>query len=241
MRSPPAPPAAASALQACLLPVPLDPSPHCPPSQEFHHGGRYYKGKGKEFQEWLRDYYPSAFVMHLERAEGGRQDLAYDAAVPMYINRKYMVEFLHEKLDAAGHSNVLEDFLYVAHTKDEFIAMTRANAIIDLLVARPMRWLAGKSAELVDWSPFSMGPVLDTVEQLFERAAHDGSILLDPNLNIFKDVAASQSAYREYVKHVYEEDTVLSPDGKTKHLQYKLARDELFNPTDESNHSERAR
>ena len=42
-------------------------------SQEFHHGGRYYKGKGKEFAKWLRDNYPKVFVMHLERAEGGRQ------------------------------------------------------------------------------------------------------------------------------------------------------------------------
>ena len=173
--------------------------------------------------------------MRLERAEGGRQDLAFDAAVPIYINRKYMVEFLHEKLDAAGHSNVLEDFLFTAHTKDEFIAMTRANAVIDLLIARPMRWMAGKSAEMVDWSPYSMGPVLDTVEELFERAARDGSVLLDPNLNVFKDVAASQPAYRDYLKNVYEEDTVLSPDGKTKHMQYKLAHDELFSPTDESN------
>ena len=60
--------------------------------KEFHHGGRYYKGKGKEFSEWLRDRYPNAFVMHLERAEGGRQDLDYDAAVPMYVMRRYMVE-----------------------------------------------------------------------------------------------------------------------------------------------------
>ena len=29
--------------------------------------------KGKEFLEWLKDHSPSVFVMHLERAEGGRQ------------------------------------------------------------------------------------------------------------------------------------------------------------------------
>jgi hypothetical protein len=208
--------------------------------QEFHHGGRYYKGKGKEFHEWLLDRYPSAFVMHLERAEGGRQDLAYDAAVPMYINRKYMVEFLHERLDIAGHTNVLEDFLYIAHTKDEFIAMTRANAIIDLLIARPMRWMAGNSCKMENWSPFSMGPVLDTVEELFERVARDGSVMLDPNLDVFKDVASTQPAYRDFLKYMYEEDTVLSPDCKTRFPQYRLARDELLSPADESNQRTRA-
>ena len=41
--------------------------------KEFHFGGRYYKGKGKEYQQWLRDTYPEAFVMRLERADAGRQ------------------------------------------------------------------------------------------------------------------------------------------------------------------------
>ena len=50
---------------------PSEGAPIC--AQEFHHGGRYYKGKGKEFWEWLKDTYPSEFVMHFERAEGGRQ------------------------------------------------------------------------------------------------------------------------------------------------------------------------
>eukprot|EP00966_Prymnesium_polylepis_P144128 3327339-Prymnesium_polylepis.1 len=119
------------------------PVPSRAASQEFHHRGRYYKGKGKQFQKWMRDNYPSVFVMHLERADGGRQDLEYDAAVPMYIMRPYIVEFLHAKVFTAGHKNVLEDFLYTTHRTTEYIAMMRANAIIDLLVARPMRFLAG--------------------------------------------------------------------------------------------------
>lgn len=41
--------------------------------KEFHHGGRYYKGKGAEFSSWMLEHYPNAFYMHLERAEGGRQ------------------------------------------------------------------------------------------------------------------------------------------------------------------------
>ena len=54
--------------------------------KELHHGGRYHKGKGKEFAETMRDAHPKAFMMLFERAEGGRQDLDYDASVPMYVN-----------------------------------------------------------------------------------------------------------------------------------------------------------
>ena len=179
--------------------------------------------------------------MHLERAEGGRQDLDYDAAVPMYVMRKYIVEYLQSRVYAKGHKNILEDFLFAANCTTQYIAMMRANAIIDLLIARPMRWMAGKSGEMLDWSPFSMGPVLETVEELFERAANDGSVLLNPaNSHVFQSVEDTQPAFRDYLKYIYEEDMSLSPDGKHTYPQYKLALDELLNPTDETNIRTRA-
>lgn len=188
--------------------------------KEFHHGGRYYKGKGKEYAEFLRDKHSSAFVMLLERAEGGRQDLDYDAAVAMFINVTYMVEFLHARVFCPGHSNLLEDFIYITHCKIEFVAMMRANAAIDLLIAKPMRWLAGKSAELVDWSPYSMGKVFDMIEELFMRAKDDGSVLLD-RVNtweaFWKPITDTQPAFAEYFEHLYHKEVVLAPDGKTKH------------------------
>ena len=131
--------------------------------------------------------------------------------------------------------NVLEDFLYVSHCTLEYIAMLRANAIIDLIVARPMRWLCGKSAARLDWSPYSMGPVLDRLEGLFERAAQDGSVLIDPGLNFWKPVVDTQPAFRDYMQHVYTKETCRSPDGKTTHLQYQKALDELLDPSDETN------
>lgn len=154
--------------------------------KEFHHSCRYYnnyKGKGRSFSVWLRETYPKDFSLHLERADGGRQDLDYDAAIPLYVDRKYFVEYLHEHVYANDHKNILEDFLFVVFRSQQYVAMTRANAIIDLLISRPMRWLSGKSASLTNWSPFSMGAVLDLVEQFFLRAQHDGSLFLDPELN----------------------------------------------------------
>ena len=160
----------------------------------------------------------------------------------MYIMRPYIVEYLHKKVFIAGHKNVLEDFLYKTHSTTEYIAMMRANSIIDLLIARPMRWLTGRSAGLVDWSPYSMGPVLDTVESLFERAARDGRVLLDPALHdpaspsyLWKTLVESQPDFRDYLEYTYSKDVALSPDGKEKHLRYKLAREELLNPSEETN------
>ena len=72
--------------------------------KNFHHGCRYYKGHGKDFGEAMRDNHPTDFVMLYERAEGGRQDLDFDASVPMYVNVEYVVEYLHPKVHAQAHT-----------------------------------------------------------------------------------------------------------------------------------------
>lgn len=105
------------------------------------------------------------------------QDLDYDAAVPLYVNRRFFVEFLHMRVFQKGHKikNILEDFIYVTFRSTQYVAMVRANALVDILISRPMRWLSGKSSQLVNWSPRSMGEVLDIVEQFFVQAQYDGT------------------------------------------------------------------
>ena len=89
----------ASWMHPCVLPC----------HQEFHHGCRYYKGKGREYGVWLMDTHPTDFVIHLERAEGGRQDLDYDAAIPLYVNRRcVIVECLHAIVFSSDYPTVLE-------------------------------------------------------------------------------------------------------------------------------------
>ena len=213
--------------------------------KEFHHGNKYYKGKGREFWVWMKANYPTAFSIHFERAEGGRQDLDYDAAVPLYIMRPYMVEFLHGVVFGADHSNILEDYLYIAFSSEQFIAMTRANAIIDLLISRPLRWLSGRSHEMGacdgTWSPVSMGSALDLVEQIFVKASVDGAVLLDPQLNIFSTIAQKEKMFAAHLEYMYEKDTMVAADGVTKHLVYQLAREELLSPKDPTNAASRLR
>ena len=208
--------------------------------KEFHHGNRYYKGKGREFWVWLKQNYPAVFVMHLERAEGGRQDLDYDAAVAMYIIRRYMVEFLHLHVFGADHSNILEDFLYITLSAVEYIAMLRANAIIDLLISRPLRFLSGSAYKLNNFSPLSLGTVgkkgaLDITEEVMVRASTDGSILLDRSLDIYAPIRSEQPRFQEWHDHMFTKAHCLGPDNKTKHFHWKLALDEVLSPTDPTN------
>lgn len=203
--------------------------------KEFHHSCRYYKGQGRSFTVWLRETHPASFCLHLERADGGRQDLDFDAAIPLYIDRPFFVEFLHERVYEPKHQNILEDFLYVTFRSTQYIAMIRANALVDILISRPLRWLAGKSSELQNWSPYSMGEAFDAVEQFLIRARHDGSLFLDPDLDIFKDIAEQQPAFAHWREYTFKEEFRLAPDGRTKHLLYQRALQELLHPSDATN------
>ena len=80
--------------------------------KEFHAGGEYAKGKQREFHAWLKVHHPSTMHMHFERASGARQDIAFDGAVPIFVNRKIMLEFLQTLVAAPGHDNKLEKFLW---------------------------------------------------------------------------------------------------------------------------------
>lgn len=205
--------------------------------KEFHHSCRYYKGQGRSFNVWLRETHPTGFCIHLERADGGRQDLDYDAALPLYVDRPFFVEFLHDRVFEPQHKNILEDFLYVTFRSTQYIAMIRANALVDILISRPLRWLSGKSSELVNWSPFSMGEAFDAVEQFLMRAQNDGSLFLDPDLDLFKHIADKQPAFARWRVQTFEEEFRLAPDGRTKHLLYKRAQQELLKPSDPTNHA----
>ena len=123
----------------------------------------------------------------------------------------------------------------MAYRSTEYVAMTRANGLIDILISRPLRWLAGNSYQLDNWSPLDLRHALKLVHDVFELAANDGSILLDPALDIFEPIARVQPAFAEWRRYSYQEEKVYSPDGKVPHLIYKLVRDELLNPADPTN------
>lgn len=80
-----------------------------------------------------------------------------------------------------------------------------------------------------------MNWVLDIVDTLFNRAKDDGKILLDPTLSVFEAVADEQPLFREYLRYTFAHEVCLSPDGRTRHLKYKLALDEVTAPSDTSN------
>lgn len=74
--------------------------------------GEYAKGKGREFTAWRVKHYPTHPWIPILRAKGGRQDVALDGAVPIFLNRRLLLEFLHPLVHVPGADNKLEKFLW---------------------------------------------------------------------------------------------------------------------------------
>eukprot|EP00965_Chrysotila_dentata_P167326 5525174-Pleurochrysis_carterae.AAC.1 len=87
---------------------------------------------------WLVENHGGALYLPVERADGGRQDLDFDGALPIYINRIYFVSFLKTLSLQLDRSNILEDFMWTVLRSEEMIALARACTLIDLLVSRPL-------------------------------------------------------------------------------------------------------
>lgn len=83
--------------------------------------------------------------------------------------------------------------------------------------------------------------MLDIVEQFFERAQHDGSLFFDQTIDLFKPIADEQPLFAEYRRFTSEDDFVFAPDGRTKHLLWKVVLSELQAPVDPTNVATRAK
>eukprot|EP00966_Prymnesium_polylepis_P206275 4779768-Prymnesium_polylepis.1 len=188
--------------------------------KQFHHGGEYCKGRGREFMVWLKQNHPTVFFLFFERAVGARQDLKFDGCVPLFVNRVVCLEFLLGYLDCPKSENVLDKSLYTVLRCNEFVGLLRANTLWKFIFSEPFRWLSGKAAALSGMSLVKMGWVLGLVEKAMEEIVADPRHALDPTLDIFAPVAAEVPDFKEWRKELLA-SKVTAPDGETAHLSFQ--------------------
>ena len=82
-------------------------------------------------------------------------------AVPLYVNRRLMLEFLSPLVSTPGADNKLETWLWRHLSSKEVVALLRACTLFQLLFSGQMRWLSGKHLSLESWSPVSEAEVLN--------------------------------------------------------------------------------
>ena len=200
--------------------------------KELHPSGQYAKGKGPECEAWRKKFHASKMWLPFEHAGNARQDIAFDGAVPLFINRKLILEFLHS-LNVPGASNRLEECLRTLFRSNEMTALLRVCTLFQLIFSAPMRWLAGKHEQLQDFSIVSCSRMLELAEVMFKAVAADGHALLDPALDPFKEIADQQPLFREW-RAAREARVTRSPDG-TPYAIHKVALAEARSPAGAGN------
>ena len=184
--------------------------------KELHGGGEYAKGKGREFEAWRKKNHPGAMFMPFEKSGSSRMDLAFDGAVPIFVNRIIVTEFLHPLVNVPGANNKLEKFLWRVLRCNEMTAVLRVCTLWQMLVSGPMRWLTGCSTELHDWGLDNSNEVLDLVYDAMVKVAADGHTLLDPAFDPLESIATKQPLFAKW-RSARLLRTVQAPDG-TKHF-----------------------
>ncbi|KAL7523561.1 hypothetical protein ACHAXR_000896, partial [Thalassiosira sp. AJA248-18] len=203
----------------------------------------YPKGMGEAFRQWMKDYHSGELLFHVERAvSGGRQDIASMAAMAIYWNRNYCVDFLDEMITYCGkEENILARNLWALLTSVEMTSVARLWSIFHLSIVMPMRWLAAHSHKLAKhgWGYISLGKVMDKLKADLESIVEDPALIHDESfmMGVMSEWSDELPEFQEFLTHKFENEknSYFASDSQTKAVPLKELRKELFHPTCQDN------
>jgi hypothetical protein len=162
----------------------------------------------------------------------------FEGALPVYMGRKFFVQFLHKVLCSNTKENILQTNMFIILQATKMIAQLRIASIVFMAVVIPMCWLAGKNHELAhrNWLERSMGRAVDLMYNAFVQVESDGEKMLDKDfiMNIFSPLYAEIPELEEYLTYFFEEkesNVVGSYSRSDRVLAIDLAKCEVFYPT----------
>jgi hypothetical protein len=199
----------------------------------------YPKGMGKAFRQWMKDYHSGELLFHVERAvSGGRQDIASMAAMAIYWNRNYCVDFLNEMITYCGkEENILAQNLWALLTSVEMTSVACLWSIFVLSIVMPMRWLTAHSHKLAKhgWGYISLGKVMEKLKADLESIVENPALIHDESfmMGMMSEWSDELPEFQEYLTHKFENEktSYFASDSHTKAVPLKELRKELFHPT----------
>ena len=113
-------------------------------------------------------------------------------------------------------------------------------SVVNLSIVVPVCWVSGNSHAFSAhaWSVRSIDRLVDLLETKMFELSNDTSLIMKEEfmMNIFSALQDEIESYDEHIKCLcYAKAQHKVVHNGTKLLQFKLLRDELFNPTDTSN------
>eukprot|EP00956_Cyclotella_meneghiniana_P019144 scaffold32561_cov32-Cyclotella_meneghiniana.AAC.5 len=201
----------------------------------------YHKGAGKDFVFYKEEFHPTRYLYPLTRVCGGtRQDLSVEGAPSILMNLPLYLQFLRWRSGVCGTSGdgILATNLHIYLRSVEMVALLRVMSILHISICMPVRWLAGKTAELSDYDfgHCDMGKALDTLEAAFEAIIEDPSKFLDEDfmMGLFSEISDKVDPFKAYLEYMFEKKlgnvVVNSKDDEDKVLPYDEILAAVFYP-----------
>ena len=115
----------------------------CTFDKSFSLYANYPMGLGEVFCQSIMDNHSCERLLHVYRAEyGGRQDVTSMAAISIFWNKNYCVDFFDDMISYCGkNEKILPRNLMILISSVEIIAMSRLWSILHITTVMPMRWL----------------------------------------------------------------------------------------------------
>jgi hypothetical protein len=98
---------------------------------------------------------------------GDHQDSSFEGALPIYMGRKFFVQFLHKELCSSLKESILQTNMFIILRATKMIAQLHIASIVCMAVVVPMHWPARKMHKLahsntmhgfdIDVGPFLIG------------------------------------------------------------------------------------
>ena len=193
---------------------------------------RYGKGFGEQKRALLEEKHGNALYQTVQRTDKGtRMDACTEAAMDMYINRKYDVDSL--KIAVYSKSNVLRDNLLVMLSSRPVIGCLRARGIINDKFTIRHRWFSAATV-LDGWSALDMAPVTDCSRDMFVLLTQDHEVVVTPEYDAYESFLATTPAYVDFLEKL-DSSTKRSVDGKSVIYDMREVRKELYTPADPDN------
>ena len=208
--------------------------------KEFNFTANYPKGHCDAFHDWMRRYHLCELMMPVIHTLGGdRQDTSFEGALPVYMGRRFFVQFLHKELCSSSKENIRQTNMFIILRATEMIAQfVYCIHHFYVAVVVPMYWLAGKTHELGhrNWSKRLMGQAVDLVHNAFVEVESDKELMLDEDfiMNIFSPLYDELPELKEHLTYYFEEkesNVTGSFSQGDRVLAIDLAKCEVFYPT----------
>ena len=124
------------------------------------------------FNWWLQTNHAGAYLFPLAQAcRGNRQDGATELAGTIIGNIPIYLEFLAWQYGCGGGEGILEHNFLIIYRSINYVALLRVLEILHMIIALPLRCLAGKFEHLSKWEfgAADMPYAMDLTEKAFAK------------------------------------------------------------------------